>query len=83
MKLARAMSAERANKRIRYSQSPPAALSLGLDKLELAGSSPEPLPSNSLQRLPNRKLLPFEVQVYPAQTECLALAKSEPEGNAV
>ncbi len=83
MKLTRTMSAERANKRIRYSQSSSAAVSLGLDKLELARPVSEPLPAHSLQRLPNRKLLQFQVHVYPAQPECFALAKSEPERHAV
>src|SRR5580704_11502280 len=72
LKLARAMSPECANKGIWYSQSSPAAVSLGLDKLELAGSGTEPLTAHPLQRLADRELLPFQVKVYPAQPKRFA-----------
>src|SRR5580704_11524499 len=83
LKLARTMSTECANKGVWYSQSSPAAVSLGLDELERAGSGTEPLAANSLQRLPNRKLLPFQIEIYPAQPECFAFAKPKPERHAV
>ena len=82
-KLARTMSAECANKGIWHSQPSSAAISLRLDKLELAGSGTEPLAANSLQRLPNRKVVPFQIEIYPAQPECFAFAKPKPERHAV
>ena len=83
MKLTRTMSAECANKRVWYSQSSPPAVSLGFDKLERARSGPEPPATNSLQGLPNRKLLPFQIEIYPAQPERFAFSKSEAKRNAV
>jgi len=77
------MSAQRSNKRIWYSQRPPAAVGLRLHELELAGTCSEPPSAHSLQRLPNRKLLPFQIEIYPAQPQCFAFAKSEPERDAV
>ena len=46
-------------------------------------SGTEPLATNSLQGLPNRKLLPFQIEIYPAQPERFAFPKSEAKRNAV